>query len=235
MSDNSKTRLATANWDLKAGLLAKAVTLLRRYDEAMAETWRETAKAQRREQYLKAAARLFSQRGFNGVSIEELGAAVGVSGPALYRHFQSKEDMLTELLMSVSERLVDGYAKIVDEGRPDIETLQGLVNFHIDFALSEADVIRVQERELGNLPEAKRRRIRRLQRQYIDGWVLIVSRMQPTISTAELDVRMHAVFGILNSTPYSEHIAMSADVRRILADMAMMSVLGGVGSETFTA
>ena len=53
----------------------------------------------RREQILKEAARLFAERGFHGVGVDEIGAAVGISGPGLYRHFAGKDAMLAELLV----------------------------------------------------------------------------------------------------------------------------------------
>lgn len=58
----------------------------------------------RREQILKEAARLFAERGFHGVGVDEIGAAVGISGPGLYRHFPGKDAMLAELLVGISER-----------------------------------------------------------------------------------------------------------------------------------
>jgi AcrR family transcriptional regulator len=64
--------------------------------------------ASRREQILAVAAELFAQRGFHGVSIADLGAAVGVSGPALYRHFPGKEALLAEMLVGISEHLLAG-------------------------------------------------------------------------------------------------------------------------------
>ncbi len=192
----------------------------------MAETWRATEKAQRRERYLDAAAKLFAARGFHAVSIEELGAAVGVSGPALYRHFSSKEAMLTELLVSASERLLVGYQNTVSQGLPDAETIRNLVAFHVDFALAERDVIRIQDRELANLPTESNHHVRQLQRQYVDGWVEIASRLRPRDRRADLQVRMHAVFGILNSTPYNAGFDAVADVRTILADAALASLFG---------
>jgi AcrR family transcriptional regulator len=192
----------------------------------MAETWRATEKAQRRERYLDAAAKLFAERGYRGVSIEELGAAVGVSGPALYRHFSSKEAMLSELLLSASERLLSGFHRTVEPGLPDAETMRNLVAFHVDFALAERDVIRIQDRELANLPRESNHRVRLLQRQYIDGWVEIAARLRPGTPPAELQVKMHAVFGILNSTPYNAQLDRLADVRSILADTALASLFG---------
>ena len=61
----------------------------------------------RRQQLLATAAELFAARGFHGVSVGDIGAACGVSGPALYRHFPSKDAMLAEMLVSISEELLE--------------------------------------------------------------------------------------------------------------------------------
>jgi AcrR family transcriptional regulator len=189
------------------------------------QTWRATEKAQRRAKYLREAARLFAIKGFHAVSIDELGAAVGVSGPALYRHFSSKEGMLSELLVGASERLLEGFQAIAAQQQSDAQTLHSLVTFHLDFALAERDVIRIQDRELANLPAEVNRRVRRLQRQYLNGWSAIVARQRPDLNAADLEVAMHAVFGILNSTPYSAR-RDGADVRGILGSAALHILLG---------
>ena len=51
--------------------------------------------------------RLFAARGFHGVSVADLGAACGISGTALYKHFPSKDAMLAEMLVSISEELLE--------------------------------------------------------------------------------------------------------------------------------
>ena len=198
----------------------------------MSASPRERAKAQRRVRYLEAAAALIAERGFSGVSIDLLGAAVGVSGPALYRHFSSKEDILTQLLVGASERLLAGYEVIIAEELSDEETLRKLVHFHLDFATNERDVILAQERELGNLPEEPRRQVRSLQRRYVSGWVAIAGRLMPEVSRADLTVRLHAVFGLLNSTPYSGSLASPTRVRAILAEMALSSLFGAEDAAT---
>ncbi|MFE7838783.1 TetR/AcrR family transcriptional regulator [Streptomyces sp. NPDC057474] len=69
----------------------------------------------RREQILKEAARLFAERGFHGVGVDEIGAAVGISGPGLYRHFAGKDAMLAELLVGISGQLLTGAKRRVAE------------------------------------------------------------------------------------------------------------------------
>ena len=64
--------------------------------------------ADRRAQIRTVAARLFATSGFHGVTIEDIGAACGISGPAVYRHFPSKDALLADLLVGISEHLLAG-------------------------------------------------------------------------------------------------------------------------------
>jgi AcrR family transcriptional regulator len=192
----------------------------------VAETWRATAKAARRERYLRAAAELFAARGFHAVSIEELSAAAGVTGPALYRHFASKDAVLAELLVDASERLLAGATATVDRGDEPLPTLADLVAFHVDFALSEPDVIRVQDRELPSLAPGESRRVRSLQRRYGALWTDVLRRARPAAPLGEWAVRLPAVFGLLNSTPYLPAGSDDAATRSLLAAMALDALLG---------
>ncbi|MBO4271383.1 TetR/AcrR family transcriptional regulator [Microbispora triticiradicis] len=159
----------------------------------------------RRAEILDAAAALFAARGFHGVSIEDIGAAVGVSGPALYRHFSGKEALLTEMLLGISERLREQGARLATTADPDTAeaALDALLAGHIEFALRHPALIRVQERELDNVPEQARRAIRRLQRLYAEEWVAVLAELHPECPQARLRAAAHAVFGLLNSTPHS--------------------------------
>ncbi len=191
----------------------------------MDQTWRTTAKESRRTRYLEQAARLFAERGYAGVSITDLGEAAGVSGPALYKHFTSKEAVLVELLVDASERLVAGCAEVLGSGEPDAEVLAALVGFHIDFALAQPDIIRIQDRELGGLPEEAALRVRRLQRGYVQSWVAVLARLRPEVQEAELRFRVQSVFGMLNATPFSLRDMPAERASRVLSRMAVQALL----------
>ena len=187
-------------------------------------TDRERAKADRQAALLQEAARLFAERGFSGASLEELGAAVGVSGPAVYRHFANKQALLGAILVGVSERLLDGGVRVVAATPSATDQLAALMRFHVDFALSDADVIRVQDRDLASLSDDDRHRVRRLQREYVEVWIGVLERLHPGRTAQELRVRAHAVFGLINSTPHSVRGLRGAPaepaVRVILQEMA---------------
>ena len=166
-------------------------------------TERDRAKADRQAAILHEAARLFAERGFSGVSLEELGAAVGVSGPAVYRHFANKQALLGAILVRVSERLLGGGRAVIAASESPSDRLDGLIRFHVDFALTDADVIRVQDRDLASLSDEDRQRVRRLQREYVELWLAVLGEIHPDRSDAELRTSAHACFGLINSTPHS--------------------------------
>ena len=171
--------------------------------ESSQTTQRSQAKENRRKALLTAAAALFAADGFNRVSLEDLGAAAGVSGPAVYRHFAGKQAVLGALLLSVSQDLLEGGRSVVAGSDGAAAALAGLVEFHVDFALSNPDVIRVQDQDFSNLDHDDEAEVRTLQRNYVELWVEVLAGLHPDTDPAELRMRAHATFGLINSTPHS--------------------------------
>jgi AcrR family transcriptional regulator len=188
-------------------------------------TWRATQKANRRAELMAAAARLFAERGFGAVSTADLGDAVGMSGPALYRHFASKEALLCALLLDASGRLLDGGRALTATIGDPQRAITALIYFHLDFATTDADVIRVQDRELGNLPADVNQQVRRLQREYVQEWDRPFAVLRPDLAPGQRQTRLLATFGLLNSTPHSA-APSAGDTRGILAGMAERALLG---------
>ncbi|MQA96722.1 MAG: TetR family transcriptional regulator [Streptosporangiales bacterium] len=182
---------------------------------------------ERRAKILDAAARLFADRGFHGVSIDDLGRAVGTSGPALYRHFRGKEAVLAEMLLDISERLHEEGERLAASASSSEAALDLLLRRHIDFALDEPALITVQWRELGNVPEPERHEIRRLQRMYVERWVEVLTRLRPGEHPVLLRACVQAAFGLLNSTPYSAAELSRAEMVGLLYAMARSALLSG--------
>ena len=164
---------------------------------------RSQLKSDRRLQLLSAAERLFADRGFLAVRLEDIGAAAGVSGPAIYRHFPNKESLLVELLVGISTRLLAGAREASARSADAAAVLDDLIDFHLDFALGEPDLIRIQDRDLAHLPEAAEKQVRKAQRQYVEVWVGVLRELNPKLAEADARLTAHAVFGLLNSTPHS--------------------------------
>jgi AcrR family transcriptional regulator len=183
----------------------------------------------RREQILATAAELFAARGFHGVSVADLGAACGISGPALYKHFVSKDAVLAEMLVSISQELLAvGSARAA--AAPDaVAAVSALVDWHVEFALRHRPLIVVQDRDWESLPGPARERVRTLQREYVDLWAgqlraVHARRSEPDaprdagLTPDAARAMAHAAFGLINSTPHSGLLpdeAMHALLRRM--------------------
>ncbi|AHI01133.1 TetR/AcrR family transcriptional regulator [Kutzneria viridogrisea] len=177
----------------------------------------------RRAQILAAAAELFARHGFHGVGINDIGAAVGISGPALYRHFRSKDAMLGEMLTSISEVLLGGALERVRTAEGPLAALHALIGWQVDFALDNPALITVQERDLGNLADSDRQQVRALQRQYVEVWVSAISQVVPAAGEPAARAASHAVFGLINSTPHSAHLDRG-QMAELLHRMALAAV-----------
>ncbi|WP_406280647.1 TetR/AcrR family transcriptional regulator [Embleya sp. NBC_00896] len=157
----------------------------------------------RRDQILQVAARLFAERGYQGVGMDDIGAAVGISGPALYKHFRGKEAMLTELLVDISEQLLSRgreRAAIEDPAR----ALAALIEGQVEFALKQPDLITLHDHALNQVPTTERHRIRRVQRAYVEIWVDVAVKAHPgRLDDRAARAAVHATFGLINSTPHT--------------------------------
>lgn len=174
----------------------------------------------RRQQLLDSAAMLFAERGFHGVSVNDIGEACGVSGPAIYKHFTGKEELLAHSLTSISERLLaEGRRRLADSDNPRL-ALESLIDWHVQFALTEPALIIIQEREWPNLHDDARSAVRQLQVDYLNLWVDTLSTVRPDWDRPTARAAAQAVFGLINSTPYSARIDQ-AEMRALLQQMAL--------------
>ena len=181
------------------------------------------ATATRREQILATAAELFAEKGFHGVSIAELGAACGFSGPALYRHFRSKDAVLAEMLVSISDELLREGRERVRQSDSPAEALRELIDWHASFALDHKALIVVQDRDWSALPREAREKVRETQRKYVEVWVRQLRALDGSLSVEEARASVHATFGLINSTPHSR-LLPDADMRALLRAMALRSL-----------
>ena len=186
----------------------------------------------RHSQILDVAARLFAERGFHGVSVGDIGKAVGVSGPALYKHFDSKDAVLAEMLVAISERLLtEGQERVARAGGPG-DALAALVDFHVEFALAQPSLIVVQDRDWQSLPAEARERVRSLQREYVDLWAEQLRRRHRELAPDEARAMAHAAFGLINSTPHSSRLPAAGHARAAARDGAEVAQLVSERNQT---
>lgn len=155
----------------------------------------------RKQRILDAAADLMARYGFSSVSMEDIGGAVGITASAIYRHYDSKIAVLTAMFDRVIDQLLSEGQRFA--GHPDAEPLDALrqlVDGQIAFVVDDRDIAQVYYREIANLPEADRRRLRRKQRLYLEDWVHLLTELRPGLDDAVARTIVHCAIGAIQST-----------------------------------
>lgn len=180
---------------------------------------------ERKERILAAAADLVARNGYHSVSMADIGAAAGITGSGIYRHFESKSALLVALFDRVIDRLREDEQKIVQDISDPSAALRSLVAGQVEFVVADREVVQVYHREINNLPEEDRRRLRRKQRLYVEEWVHLLNELRPGLTDTDARVIVHAAIGAIQSTLSHNSGLAGEHLRRLLADAAW-AVLG---------
>lgn len=99
--------------------------------------------AERREEILDAAQSLFAQKGVHAVSTRQIAAIAGISQPALYAYFATKDDIAAELCVRAFAILGQRMARARVDYTPTAENFERCLRVYIDFGLDHPDAYRV--------------------------------------------------------------------------------------------
>ncbi|SED02275.1 TetR/AcrR family transcriptional regulator [Rhodococcus koreensis] len=153
----------------------------------------------RREQLIKHATRLFDERGFQSVRMDDIGAAAGITGSSVYKHFPTKEEILSTALIRGDERMHSGMAAALQQGGTAEEKLDLLLRSHIDFALEHSRLIGILTSERDELPEKERKHSQRSQRDYANVWKRLLRESRPELGPEAAKIVIDTVFIVVNS------------------------------------
>jgi len=199
-------------------LTGSAVPLPPAEDDAPAATsWERRS---RREQILDAALALFRDRGFRGVSMREIGDAVGISGSALYRHFASKEDILATAIGRVGERVTAGLTDALSAATSAPDALDRLLRSYIGICVRNHDLIAVAASETHHLSAEHREQRRANQRLFISEWVHCLSSVRADLSPAETRALVSGIVGLVSEAARSRRMERRADLAEDLYRLA---------------
>ncbi|MDY6995629.1 MAG: TetR/AcrR family transcriptional regulator [Actinomycetota bacterium] len=180
----------------------------------------------RREAILGAATQLFAERGFTGVSMDDIGAAAGMAGPSIYHHFDSKTEILAAAMDRGEEWLRTGFTSAVGSAGDPAAALRRVLDSYLAFAFGNPHNVAVLLSETAHLPASDARRIRRAQRRYIDDWVRLAQQAQPQWSDSEARIRVQAAQMLINETALSRWRGRHRHLARIVTAIACGIVAG---------
>ncbi|MEU9188465.1 TetR/AcrR family transcriptional regulator [Streptomyces sp. NPDC048484] len=115
--------------------------------------------ADRRSAIRQAALRLFASQGYRSTTMTDIGAAVGIRGPSLYKHVASKHELLAEIMIGTMDQLIADNAAAV-AGTDDVrEQLRRSAEAHIRYHARHRLEAFVGNREIGSLEQADQDRV----------------------------------------------------------------------------
>jgi AcrR family transcriptional regulator len=184
----------------------------------------------RREKLLLIAARFFLAKGYSATSIDEIAEAAGTTGPALYRIFESKQDILDQLCLTGMEMRLQAIQASIDHQPGDAHaTLRELVRARINFAFgawgAQAPITLAEYKYLS--PEAARQ-VDTASEISLSEWLRCLARIRPETPTRELLATIYAV--LMEITFVALHVddlGLDQDVRSILERTAMAGLTSG--------
>jgi len=155
-----------------------------------------------RQEILRTAARLFQQRGYDATSMNDVAAALKLSKGGLYHYFQSKDEILFEIMNHAmdltQERVIDPVRAV--QGAE--ERLRALIRRHIEVVLSVRDrEITVMLHENHHLAPALRKRINARKKEYVhfvEGLIADVQRARQSKASVSPRAAAFALLGMIN-------------------------------------
>ncbi|HTU37153.1 MAG TPA: helix-turn-helix domain-containing protein [Acidimicrobiales bacterium] len=158
-----------------------------------------TKGARTRAAIMAAATELFRERGFHETSLSDIGAAAGVSGPAIYRYFKSKGELLSVLIEEAAVLWRNTVDTVLNEDTPPMITLERLIDAAIELQLRNGNLRDVFVRGYRYLDEDARRRVARIERVRTAEWIHVLSEVHPGLSEEEARAAVTMVDGMLRS------------------------------------
>ena len=178
----------------------------------------------RREALLSAALRLFAERGYHGVTVDDIGAAVGIAGPSVYNHFPGKSEFLRTLLNRGGEGLQLSMSQVLAHATDPAAALADLLQTYASFAWDHSHLVTVLVSEAHNLPEDDYRQTRQGQREYLAEWYHLLRLAVPGMDDAEARVRVHASITVINHLARSKRAKLIPPLRTHVVSSALATL-----------
>jgi AcrR family transcriptional regulator len=176
----------------------------------LSATGRNLRHEQVRAQILEAAAASIAENGYHGMSMRGLARATGRALANFYNYFASKEDVLFALQTRAFETLNATAEKAISATDTSAAGLYAFIFNHLRYVAEHKSIMRVLVHEAANLPQARRKAVRRLKERYFQIGQRIVAEAfsqgcgNPdasagiSLDTREIELVTYSLFGMLN-------------------------------------
>lgn len=171
----------------------------------------------RERQILDAARKLFYERGFHNVGVDDIGERVGVTGPAIYRHFSGKDHLLATLYHEALDEL---FLRIGGRQEDPHAELEALIRAQAEFALENRELVGIYTKEDRSLPDQWRKEVARRTALHMRHWKGVLARCYPDRTPEEVTSAAYAAVGLLHSIAHWPRPALQTpDIASLLVSL----------------
>lgn len=163
----------------------------------------------RREVVLAAASRLFTERGYALVTVDDVGEAAGIAGPSIYNHFASKQDLLVAVVTRADEWLWMELTRALAKASDEADALTRLLDSYIALTMERRDLMNILLGDLPLLATETRHRFRQSQHDYITEVVTLLQAVRPDLGPTAARVEVQATLMIVNNLAQTPHLRSS--------------------------
>src|SRR6266702_3095483 len=129
----------------------------------------------------------------------------------------------------ILQRQLEDIGRVAREVDDPAEALAAVLYHHLAFTLEAGDHLAAWNEEFRNLPSEDARRLRRMQRLYVEEWVNLVARVRTDLCDGEARAAVHAIMALLQSAAARRSGLPPEEVAEVLCSMALAALHGAKG------
>ena len=95
----------------------------------------------RKEEIITVASRLFKEKGFSAVSVRDIAQEMGMKAASLYNHINSKQEILSSLIIKLAKDFTDGMGAVLEEESSPLAKIEALIRLHIDITVNQSEAL----------------------------------------------------------------------------------------------
>jgi AcrR family transcriptional regulator len=186
---------------------------------------RQKRRPDRRDQILDIAVQLFYERGYHATSMDDIGRTAGITGPGIYRHFKSKEDILGTAIGGATDQILGRVDEIVAaEGQRAV--LEGLIRNFARAVLNKPALAGLVLSERRLFPVEIRERWDRDHQIHLEQWARVLMQIRPDLGEGPARLMVHATVGLMWSVVSYRSGLERTRMESLLQQMALSALLG---------
>ncbi len=179
----------------------------------------------RRELILDAAIDLFRERGYPATSVDDIGKAVDVSGPAIYRHFASKEEILLEAIKLAADEVHAANDEARESTDDPRSLLEAYIGAYVACALERSALIAVWTSEARHLSSERRSPMSRRLRAWSTEWVDALTATRTALEPDQARILVTGAIGLITSLATNDDGSLTRDeLSATIAAMALATL-----------